>query len=108
MGAQSAAGRVQGRVRGEAAVQQHRESVAPSALGRGGCARGGSPAGDAGSRWAMGKRLAGGAEVGGLGSRGGRGPRGNPAGCVLSSRGKSGRPGASRAFISKLSSPARD
>lgn len=28
--------------------------------------------------------------------------------CVLSSRGKSGRPGASQAFISKLSSPALD
>lgn len=35
------------------------------------------PDGDARSRWAMGKRLAGSAGVGGLGSRSDRGPRGN-------------------------------
>lgn len=66
------------------------------------------PDGDARSRWAMGKRLAGSAGVGGLGSRSHRGPRGNPSVCVLSSRGNSGRPGASQAFISKLSSRALD
>ncbi|KAL6039350.1 hypothetical protein STEG23_014189 [Scotinomys teguina] len=53
MGAQSAEGRVQGRDRGEAAVEPRRESVAPRAQGPDGSARLGSPVGDARSRWAM-------------------------------------------------------
>lgn len=101
-------GRDQGRDRGVAAVEPQRESVAPRALGPDGSARRGSPVSDARSRWAMGKRLAGGAGVGGLGTRSDRDPRVNPGVCVLSPRGKSGRPGASQAFISKLSSPALD
>lgn len=89
---------VQGRVRGEEAVERRCESVAPRALGRDGCAHQGSSYRYARSRRAMGKQLAGGIGVGGLGSQSDRGPRGNPNVCVLSYRGKSGRPGASQAF----------